>query len=103
MKKEILWDHSNTLVHKFTVTNIDREEKARSIELSWDGAQARVRQKGTAQVNIPAIGDFSVIDLIMNQGDNQTIDLVFSDPIDPAQEKEGLIWFTPCKRHDGQH
>jgi len=97
LKKDILWDHSNMLIHKFTVINIDRTDKPRSLELSWDGTQAKVRQKGTTMVKIPASEDFSVIDFIMNQEENQGIDIVFSDPLNPSQETEGLITFTPVK------
>ncbi|MDP4222806.1 MAG: MG2 domain-containing protein [Bacteroidota bacterium] len=96
-KKDIEWDHLNTLVHKFTIINIDRGDKARSLELIWDGTQAKVRQKGTATVNIPALGDFSVIGLILNKDDNQSIDVVFSDPVDASQEMTGLIRLSPEK------
>ena len=40
---------------------------------------------------------FSVIDILVNQGENQGIDIVFSDPLDASQETEGLIRLSPDK------
>jgi len=94
-KMEIMWDHSDVLAHKFTVINIYRSDKVQKLDLEWNGAPGKVKQKGTASLNIPPKGDFSVIDLIINQGDNQSIDIIFSDPVDASQETEGLIWFSP--------
>jgi uncharacterized protein YfaS (alpha-2-macroglobulin family) len=94
-KAGIVWDHSDMKIHKFTVVSIARTEKPQVLGLEWDGRKFGARQKGKATVTIPAINDFSVIDVFTNQGDNQSIDVVFSDPVDPSQEKEGLIWLKP--------
>ncbi len=96
-KMDIMWDHSGMNAHKFRVLNIARSDKTQKLELSWDGNQAKVSQKGTAIVNIPPEGEFSVIDLIMNQRENEAINVVFSDPLDASQETEGLIWLSPEK------
>ena len=96
-KMDIMWDHSGMNVHKFRVLNIIRSDKTQKLELLWDGSQAKVHQKGTSIVSIPPEGEFSVIDLIMNQGENEVINVVFSDPLDASQETEGLIWFSPEK------
>jgi uncharacterized protein YfaS (alpha-2-macroglobulin family) len=94
-KMEIMWDHSDALVHKFTVLSIGRSGKAQNLELSWDGSQAKVNQKGSASVNIPPAGEFSVIDIIPETGQNQNIDVIFSDPVDPGQDMTGLVWLSP--------
>ena len=94
-KMEIAWDHSDKLIHKFTVINIERSGKSQKLELDWDGTQAGVRQKGSASVRIPPSTEFSVIDLIASQGESQGIQLVFSDPLDASQETEGLIRLSP--------
>ena len=95
-KMNVMWDHSDILIHKFTVLDIPRSGNAQRLELSWDGTQAKVRQKGNAFVNIPAKGEFKVIDLIRDQGEDQKIDVVFSDPVDASQETEGLVWTSPA-------
>ena len=96
-KQQIVWDHSDILVHKFIVTGIGRTDKPQKLELEWDGTQAGVRQKGSAKVNIPPSTEFSVIDIILNKEGSNGIDIIFSDPLDPTQETKGLIWLSPEK------
>ena len=95
-KMPVVWDHSDMLIHRFTVTDIVRTENPQKLELSWDGSQAKVRQKGNAWVAIPAAGDFTVTDIIVPQGGSRSIDIVFSDPVDASQETEGIIWLSPA-------
>lgn len=92
---EILWDHSDYLVHRFRVVNIERSSARGKLELEWDAGQSRARHKGSATVNIPPEGEFSVIDLIMNRDNDKTINVVFSDPLDVSGDLEGLVWFSP--------
>ncbi len=94
-KLAIAWDHSDLLVHKFSVINIERSDKPQTLEIMWDGNPAGVRQKGSTSLNIPGFGTFSVIDLIMNKEEGKSIDVVFSDPLDASQDFEGLVRFSP--------
>ncbi len=94
-RMEITWDHSNDLIHNFTVTGITREEKEQKLSLSWDGTKAGLKQKGVTSVNIPPSDVFSVIGLITIPGESQRVEIVFSDPVDVSQESEGLIHFNP--------
>ncbi len=94
-KMELTWDHSVNLIHKFTITGIDRAGKSQELTLSWDGSSAGVKQKGSYTLNIPPSGEFSVLDVITSSGESQKIDIIFSDGIDAAQETDGLIHFTP--------
>jgi uncharacterized protein YfaS (alpha-2-macroglobulin family) len=93
---DIIWDHSDILVHKFTVTNIERTDKPQELVISWDGTSARVKQKGFISVEIPPTGEFRVLDIIKIPGESQRMDLVFSDPVDALQEMQGLIWLKPA-------
>ena len=90
-KLDITWDHSDLHIHRFSVINIIRTDKPQKLELDWDGTQKKVRQKGSSLINIPPAGEFSIIDLIVDQGDNPSVNVIFSDPLDGSQEKEGLI------------
>jgi alpha-2-macroglobulin len=94
-KMDVTWDHTAILTHKFTVTGIDRTNKTQELTLTWDGTSAGVKQKGTSSVNIPPSGEFTILDIITVPGENQRIDLVFSDPVDGSQETVGLIHFKP--------
>jgi len=94
-KMNMIWDHSLPLIHKFTVTGIERTDQAQELTLTWDGKSAGVRQKGSSSVRIPPAGEFSIIDIITPPGESQRIDVVFSDPVDGSKENEGLVHFTP--------
>lgn len=98
-KMAITWDHSINLIYKFTITNIERSDKAQPLLLSWDGSSAGVKQKGSFTINIPPEGEFTVIDITSGTDENQKIDIIFSDIIDPAQETEGLIHFSPSAEY----
>jgi hypothetical protein len=94
-KLDLTWDHSAKLIHKFTITGIERTGKPQELALTWDGSSAGVKQKGSSTVNIPAAGDFSILDVVTVTGESQRIDILFSDPVDASQETDGLIHFTP--------
>ena len=94
-KMGVTWDHSVNLIHKFTVTGIDRTNKVQELTLTWDGTSAGVNQKGSSSVSIPPSGEFSILDIITVPGESQRIDIIFSDPVDASQETDGLIHFTP--------
>ena len=94
-KIPVTWDHSVNLVHKFTVTDIERADKEQELTLSWDGSPAGVNQKGEFPVRIPSSGEFSILDVITSTGESQRIDVIFSDPLDGSQETEGLISLSP--------
>jgi alpha-2-macroglobulin len=94
-KLDISWDHSDRLIHKFSVSGIERNSETQELTLLWDGSSSGVNQKGTSIIKIPPSGEFSVIDIIPSIGENQKIDIIFSDPVEAAQEMDGLIQFTP--------
>lgn len=89
------WDHTTNLVHKFTIKNIERNDKEQYLTISWDGNNAGIKQKGSSEVRIPETGIFSIIDIITDPGENQKIDVVLSDPVEASQEMTGLINLTP--------
>ncbi len=95
-KLNIVWDHSDILSHRFRVTDIRRTAKDQVLTLSWDGAPSGVRRKGSASVGIPSTDKFTVLNLVKYPGESQRMDIVFSDPVDASQEREGLIWIDPA-------
>ncbi|MDO9580763.1 MAG: MG2 domain-containing protein, partial [Bacteroidales bacterium] len=94
-KMGVTWDHSVNLSHKFTVIGIERTDKLQELTLTWDGNSVGVKQKGSSSLNIPPADDFSILDIITFPEESQRIDLIFSDPIEPSQETDGLIYFSP--------
>lgn len=95
-KTSITWDHSASLVHRFTIPDISRSDRARELNLTWDGSASGVKRKGSENITIPASGDFYVADIKTRTGENTGIDIIFSDPVDDSMELEGLIFLDPA-------
>ncbi len=94
-KMDIIWDHSVPLLHKFTVTGISRTSNEQELTLSWDGSSAGVKQKGSSSIPIPPADVFNILNVAPSTGEDQRIDIIFSDPVDASQETEGLIYLNP--------
>jgi uncharacterized protein YfaS (alpha-2-macroglobulin family) len=88
----IHWEHSTSAVHKFSVDSIHRMNKAGSFQLRWNGKSiAAEKSSGSKEIRIPALGDFQVMDVKVNQGADQYVRIQFSDPIQERQVLEGLV------------
>jgi alpha-2-macroglobulin len=94
-KLDIKWDHSENLVHRFSITGIARTDKTQVLTLDWNGAAGGLKQKGSSTVSIPPAGQFVVLDVKARPGANQKIDIIFSDRLDASQNREGLIYTEP--------
>ncbi|MBE0677094.1 MAG: hypothetical protein IH591_20745, partial [Bacteroidales bacterium] len=92
----IKWEHPEAgNNHIFMVSGIAREKEPQQLTVAWDGSKAGIREKASTTVTIPAAGVFSVTGMRYTPGETQRIDIFFSDPPDPQQELEGLIFTTP--------
>ncbi|MCO6480770.1 MAG: alpha-2-macroglobulin [Phaeodactylibacter sp.] len=88
----IRWSHSAEGVeHYFYVEGISRGEQASTVKLSWDGQPLGVNTGDSREVEIPAIDDFKVTGARAVQGEEQYIQLYFSDPLLESQSLEGLV------------
>lgn len=94
-KLPVKWDHSQSLVNKFTINEIARTTETQELLISWDGSSSGVKQKGSETIIIPASGEFLVLGTRNEQGATQKIDIVFSDPVDASRELAGLIYVVP--------
>lgn len=91
----ITWIHEpNGTTHRFAVEGIQRTEKPGKVELAWNGSSIGVDLKGNKSIDIPALGDFKVVDVKVVQSPEQYAVLQFSDPILEDQNLEGLITLT---------
>jgi len=91
----ITWIHeSNRTTHRFSVDGIQRGENPGKVELKWDGVPLGLDIKGNKIVDIPALGDFKVVDVKVVQSPEQYAVLQFSDPIMEGQTLDGLITLT---------
>jgi len=89
----ISWQHNPvTKTHQFTITQLIRDkEKSTPLTVKWDGGSLNVGKKGSQDFQIPAIGDFKVLDIRTVQDNDQYVLVQFSDAIMVGQELNGLV------------
>ncbi|HET9052580.1 MAG TPA: hypothetical protein VFM90_00300, partial [Cyclobacteriaceae bacterium] len=60
----IKWEHNeSTRTHRFTIEDIKRGAGASTLKLQWDGAPLGLKEKNNKEVEIPAVGDFKVLNI----------------------------------------
>ncbi|WP_236652688.1 alpha-2-macroglobulin family protein [Chitinophaga vietnamensis] len=88
----VTWQHNAAeRTSKFTVANIQRSNAARNLEINWKGSPLKVDNEGKKTVEVPAVGDFKVLDVKAMSDPEQHLLVQFSDPVSMAQTLEGLI------------
>ncbi|KAA2244461.1 hypothetical protein F0L74_00315 [Chitinophaga agrisoli] len=89
----ITWQHNPAeKTSRFTINNIQMGNTARNLTLRWDGAPLHVADmSGEKQIEVPAIGDFKVMDIKAISDPEQYVLVQFSNPISIAQNLDGLI------------
>ncbi len=94
-KFEVRWEPGagrNEFV--FIVDSLSRKEEAYNVLLSWDGSPLDIDVEGEYTYEIPSIFDFKYLGTNVGQGEEQYIDIVLSDPVDPSQDLNGLIYLS---------
>ncbi|HTB53308.1 MAG TPA: MG2 domain-containing protein [Ferruginibacter sp.] len=92
---KINWQHNeSTKLHNFTVEGITRGATASQITLSWDGKPLNVAIADKKDFEVPAIGDFKVMNIVAMNDVQQYASVQFSDPLVVGQELTGLINIT---------
>jgi alpha-2-macroglobulin len=89
----VKWVHNSvTKTHQFTVDGLTREQdKVNPLTVNWDGSSLNVDKKGNQEFQVPAIGDFKVLDIKAVQDQDQYVLVQFSDAIKVGQELNGLV------------
>jgi uncharacterized protein YfaS (alpha-2-macroglobulin family) len=89
----ISWQHNAyTHTHNFTVDKLTRlKDGINPLTVNWDGSAMNVDKKGQQKFEIPAIGDFRVLNIRAVQDQEQYVLVQFSDAIMVGQELNGLI------------
>ncbi len=88
----IKWQHSDTAkVHGFTIDNITRGSAATDLQLSWDGSPVSMSVKDKQTIEVPATGDFKVMNVVALNEAEQYASVQFSDPLAVGQDLTGLI------------
>jgi hypothetical protein len=89
---KINWTHAGEgKQHLFVVEDVSRKEAASNVKLAISGQSLGIQQTADQEVEIPALGDFKVTNVRVEQGASQHVVLQFSDPLSETQNLEGLI------------
>lgn len=75
----------------FRINNLPRTEKEGHVVMKYSGEPIGSFGKGEEMLKIPAKGDFSITNVRMNNEEDQTIDIYFSENMLYGQNTEGLI------------
>ncbi len=88
----ISWQHNEAeKEHQFNINNIPRTNAEQKLLLQWNGNAINSEMLGKKEIDVPASGDFKLLDVRASGEEEQYALVQFSDPISSAQNLEGLI------------
>lgn len=91
----MVWEHEpNGSFHRAVADSVRRGDRAGEVVLRWDAGRIGGTGKGEKTFEIPAIGDLKLISSETFSDGEQYATLLFSDPLDPAQDLTGLAGIT---------
>jgi len=76
----------------FVIDSLQRREESYQVDIEWDGKPLDIDQKGNYTYEIPSVFDFLYLGTNISQGEEQYIDILLSDPVDPSQDLNGLVY-----------
>jgi alpha-2-macroglobulin len=89
---KVTWTHvAEGKQHSFIVEDISRGDEPSKVNLVADGKALDIDQVDSREIEIPALGDFKVTNVRVEQSSNQNIVIQFSDPLNEKQNVAGLI------------
>ncbi|MFN5170184.1 MAG: alpha-2-macroglobulin family protein [Cyclobacteriaceae bacterium] len=88
----VSWAHGGEgRQHQFVVEDVARTEAAGKVKIKIDGSPINTTQTEERDIDIPALGDFKVVNVRVDQGSSQHVVVQFSDPLNEKQNLAGLI------------
>ncbi len=91
-KQKIKWrSDAQGKRHTFEIDSIVRKDATYNFGLRWNASAIGVDKKGTAEIDIPALGNFVFISSRVIHQPEQYLELQFSDPLQENQNLAGLI------------
>lgn len=89
---KITWSHTGEgKQHLFTVEDVARKENDSEVSLAVTGNNIGIDRLDERKVEIPALGDFKVMSVRVDQSGSQHVVVQFSDPLSEKQNLQGLI------------
>ncbi|MEQ8908638.1 MAG: MG2 domain-containing protein [Vicingaceae bacterium] len=79
-------------VYKVKIDSVSRKKEAEEVIVAWNGEPIEAASEGEELITIPALDDFKVMSVQVEQLPEQKITVNFSDPISRTQDLNGLIY-----------
>jgi len=76
---------------KFIIDNIQRFDTESNLEISYDGDDFDIDQKGKMDFPITALNDFKIVKVDIPDDNNQQVLINFSEPLEKGQDFQGLV------------
>ncbi len=88
----IKWQHNDAAKsHLYTIEGIERGATASNISLAWNGKPMGMEASGEKQFEVPAAGEFKVMNVMAINEAQQYASVQFSDPLAIGQDLTGLV------------
>jgi uncharacterized protein YfaS (alpha-2-macroglobulin family) len=89
----VVFEKSNAVgkEFKFRIDSIQRLDSKSNLEIAYDGGDFDIDQKGTIDFPITALNEFKVVKTEIQEGDNQSLFINFSEPLEKGQDFKGLV------------
>lgn len=87
----ISWRNSGNNVYDFVIENIKRQKEEYLVKMEFEGSSLGIDKKIEQSYRIPALGDFKVSNIEVDNGIEQTITIYFSDPLSKKGKIESFI------------
>ena len=87
----IQWTGLDDRTHQFVVGDISRKDAPSAVKLRFSGVPVGVEKKEEVEVEVPALGEFKLLEAKVVQSSSQYVILRFSDPLKERQNLAGLI------------
>lgn len=75
----------------FKIDSIQRFTEDTDLEVVWDGTAMGIESAGKNTIKIPGKSNFSILDIGLETGEKQIININFSDPLKKGQNFKGLV------------
>ena len=81
----------NALRYAFALDSVPRKEEDYSMTIQVRGADAGIDQQQDIDITVPARGAFRFLSAKRIAQPENGVEIVFSSPLDPAQDLKGLV------------
>ncbi len=92
-KLKVSWDKASMPpTYRFLIDSVERGQSPHAVVLTWNTADIGIK-KTTVSFDVPPISEFNLMSVSTGDYPEQHFVLTFSDPLNPKQNLDGLVYF----------